>query len=336
MINIPFKAPWLGENKWITVPPQNYGGIQWIVKNLMDGMLELGHSVTLLGAPGSPETHPKLTVLPHGEIKDIEKWLEENEGKYDIVHDHTCRGEEFNENFSQFNWKVINSHYLSSVPLRKKNIVAASQAHAKDIGMPNVPFIRHPVNPNNYVFTENKSNYLLFLGRVSDWKGAYEAASFAEKAGLKLVIAGPVWEKEYFEAIMSRYKKTVRYVGEVGGEKRLELLSRSKAILVFSNSVTGPAGRTWVEPGSTVVSEAAACGTPVISSSNGCLSEIVPRVGKVIDDLEVVTQEEARGIIQNLPLPSDVYRNGLEDWDYLKISEQYLQLYEKVLHGHTW
>lgn len=39
-------------------------GIQWMVANLIDGLLELGHELFLLGAPDSKLKHPRLCVVP--------------------------------------------------------------------------------------------------------------------------------------------------------------------------------------------------------------------------------------------------------------------------------
>ena len=330
----PFHTPWLGDNKWITVPPEGYGGIQWIMKNIIDSLLEDGHKIYLLGAPGSDL--PNVEVIPVGHLHDIEEWLEKNVNKYDIVHDHSCRGVEFGRKIKWYSDKKIHSHYLSSLPYEKNNIVAASKAHAKYIGLPNVPVIPHPVNPANYLFSEKKENYLLYLGRVSKWKGSKEAAFFAKKANMKLIMAGPAWEEEYLEEIKKEYSCIVEYIGEIGGQERLQVLSKAFATLVFSQSVDGPSGKIWVEPGSQVVSESAICGTPVISSDNGCLKEIVPLVGRVIQDLHNITNKDARNILSDLPSPKIVYEACNEAWNYRKISDKYFELYKKVLKGETW
>ena len=38
---------------WYTIPPSGYGGIEWVVALLADGLTERGHDVTLFAAPGS-------------------------------------------------------------------------------------------------------------------------------------------------------------------------------------------------------------------------------------------------------------------------------------------
>jgi glycosyltransferase involved in cell wall biosynthesis len=51
---------------WYTVPPSRYGGIEWVVALLANGLTERGHQVTLFAPPGS-ETEAEL-VPPLGEI----------------------------------------------------------------------------------------------------------------------------------------------------------------------------------------------------------------------------------------------------------------------------
>lgn len=330
----PFETPWLGKDKWVTVPPIGYGGIQWIMKNIMDALLEKGYTLYLLGAPGS--IFPGVNVIPVGKIEDISDWLKKNKDSYDLIHDHSCRGEEFSGTIEWGDGKRIHSHYLSSFPKERMNLVAASYAHATYIGFPDAPVIRHPVNPDNYSFCEKKDDYLLYLGRISKWKGAKEAALFAQKAKMKLLMAGPAWEKEYFNEIQLQFPDTVHYIGEIGGYERLKVLSRARATLVFSQDVPGPSGKIWCEPGSQVVSESAICGTPVISSFNGCLKEIVPAVGSCIQNVADLTSRDAQDIVNNLPSPLDVRNACYREWNYRKIAEQYNNLYLKVLDDEKW
>ena len=38
---------------WYTIPPSGYGGIEWVVALLADGLTDRGHEVTLFAAPWS-------------------------------------------------------------------------------------------------------------------------------------------------------------------------------------------------------------------------------------------------------------------------------------------
>lgn len=48
---------------WLTVPPLRYGGIEWVVSGLADGLVDAGHQVTLLAAGGSRTRAQLETVL---------------------------------------------------------------------------------------------------------------------------------------------------------------------------------------------------------------------------------------------------------------------------------
>jgi glycosyltransferase involved in cell wall biosynthesis len=333
LINIPIKTPWLGQDAWITVPPQGYGGIQWYVATLIDGLLEIGHEVFLLGAPGSLSTATAFKVIHVGEPEAIGNWLQKND--LDIVHDSSNGVVALDEiSPSRF---YISTHHLTGMPSNPINTVYVSHAQKRQAKAgTDAPVIRVPVNPLKYVFKSEKENYLLFLGRISRWKGALEAAAFAKAAGLPLILAGPSWEEDYLQEIMSRYGDIVRLSGEVSGDERLSLLAGSKALLVMSQPVAGPWGDEWCEPGATVVSEAAASGTPVISTDNGCLAEITPQVGCVLPCGEIITSRRAREVINSLPSPNRVRTVAIREWGHIKLARQYETLYKEVIGGKQW
>ena len=74
-------------------------------------------------------------------------------------------------------------------------------------------------------------------------------------------------EFEYFESQLKPLLcSDVEYVGEVGGDDKLELLGGAKALL---NPIR------WAEPFGLVMIEALACGTPVLAFAEGAAPEIV-------------------------------------------------------------
>jgi glycosyltransferase involved in cell wall biosynthesis len=194
------------------------------------------------------------------------------------------------------------------------------------------------VNPERCLFSREKGNYLLYLGRVSAHKGVHEAAAFAKAADLPLKVAGPSWEHEYLEALLTDFQSTVEYLGEVGGTARTDLIAYARALLVLSQPWGGPFGGRWSEPGSTVVAEASVSGTPVIASDNGCLPEIVPGVGHVLSTLgdEKVSAAEAQRILATLPSADVVRAVAVERWGHVKTAREYLAVYRRALLGSCW
>ncbi|MFF0225788.1 glycosyltransferase [Streptomyces sp. NPDC004629] len=316
-------------SQWITVPPQGYGGIQWVVATLMDGLLEAGCEILLVGAPGSP-VQDGITVSDAVETAEIHAAIEAFGP--DIVHDHSNTA----ALPAGTRRPTVSTHHLNGVPELQTNGIYLSRAQRTAAGSVSAPVIRLPVNPARCQFQEAKDDYLLFLGRVSAHKGVREAAAFAHTASVPLTVAGPAWEKDYLDALLADFPHTVRYVGEVGGSARTRLIARARAQLVLSQPWGGPFGGRWIEPGATVVSEAAASGTPVIATDNGCLPEIVPGVGTVLPIGQEITPSDAKGVLASLPTAQVVRETAVDRWGHHTIARQYLAVYKRAVNGEVW
>lgn len=318
------------ESRWITVPPQGYGGIQWVLANLISALADDGHKVLLLGAPGSRAT-PNVSVSGATTTETMREHLERFAPN--IVHDHS-------QTLSlDVGAPTVRTHHGAGPAPEPERCTYLSRAHRRDAraSSPQAPVIPLPVDPRRCTFDADKDQYLLFLGRVSAHKGVREAARFARAAGRQLIVAGPVWERPYAQDLLENCNGTVRFVGEVGGDQRRHLLARAEALMVLSQPHGAPWGGTWCEPGATVVSEAAASGTPVIASDNGCLPEIVPGVGHVLaGDIDALTGNQARAILRALPAPRDVRRVALARWGHRLIARRYVEVYRDVIGGANW
>ena len=83
---------------WFPVPPTGYGGIEWIVWLLADGLVDAGHDVTLF-ASGDSHTKAKLSsVLPTAPSARIGQSLPElqhclacygSADEFDVINDHS-------------------------------------------------------------------------------------------------------------------------------------------------------------------------------------------------------------------------------------------------------
>src|SRR5471030_2844859 len=83
---------------WFPVPPTGYGGIEWVVWLLADGLVDAGHEVTLFAA-GDSHTRAKLDfvydVAPSEEIgrafPDLRHVLHcyGQQDSFDLINDHT-------------------------------------------------------------------------------------------------------------------------------------------------------------------------------------------------------------------------------------------------------
>ena len=72
--------------------------------------------------------------------------------------------------------------------------------------LPHLPWLatcHNALDLDDYPYTADKDDYLLFLGRLAPEKGAAAAVRVARRAGMPLKLAGKMHdaaEKEYFEA----------------------------------------------------------------------------------------------------------------------------------------
>ena len=83
---------------WFPVPPTGYGGIEWIVWLLADGLVDAGHDVTLF-ASGDSHTKAKLaSVFPTAPSERIGQTLPELQhclasyeraDEFDVINDHS-------------------------------------------------------------------------------------------------------------------------------------------------------------------------------------------------------------------------------------------------------
>lgn len=319
---------------WLTVPSFGYGGIENVVYALINGLIYHGCKVTLIGAPGSNSFNGLTVIREARGSQQIYSWIETHQKDFDIIHDHSC-GLVFNKEQGKTKFHYIATHHKTGASPYPQNTIFLSNAQRSQAKADDSPVIRLPIMVDNYFFNTQKENYYLYLGRVSEFKGVHEAASICEKLKVKLIVAGPSWEQNYFDGLIERYSDTVEYVGEVFGLRKIDLLAKAKAVFVLSRFSEGLWGDKWCEPGATIVGEAAASGTPVISSKNGCLSEIVvPEVGIQLDEKEIAEKDISK-LTATFPKADTILHYANENWNHLMIAEQYLTLYKKIISGET-
>lgn len=122
-------------------------------------------------------------------------------------------------------------------------------------------------NPDDFSFTSDKQDYLLYFGRITQRKGVELAIQVAKATGHKIILAGngDLVSKE--EQLNIKVEPgVVEHVGYCGKEERRVLMANAKALLVFTQ---------YIEPFGGVNVEAQLSGTPVISTDWGAFTETV-------------------------------------------------------------
>lgn len=163
---------------------------------------------------------------------------------------------------------------------------------------------------NAQPFSEDKDDYLLYIGRMVDRKGIGVVKAVADETGLRLVTAGPG------DPIPGADHR-----GIVGPQERGQLMCHAKALLVPT---------IYVEPFANVHVEAMACGTPVITTDWGVFTETVQngRNGFRCRDLEqFVGAVDAVDFLD----PAEIRTFALERFDLGVIGPRYTAYFGRLL-----
>jgi glycosyltransferase involved in cell wall biosynthesis len=116
----------------------------------------------------------------------------------------------------------------------------------------------------------SKEAPLLFAGRIAPEKGVEAAIEIAAMAGYRLLIAGGIYDREYFaERIWPKLQEAGERVTYLGQLQRLALWK----IMGQSLGLLFPI--EWDEPFGLTAVEAMATGTPVIAYRRGAMEEII-------------------------------------------------------------
>jgi glycosyltransferase involved in cell wall biosynthesis len=332
---------------WRT-PPRHYGPWESVVSLLTEGLIAKEVDVTLFATSDS-KTRGALRAVckagyeedEHADPKVCEclhiSGLFEDAGEFDLIHNHF--------DFLPLTYSdlvttpmVTTIHGFSSpriLPVYEKynskvHYVAISEAD-KSPRLDYISTIHHGIDLNEFRFNANPSDYLLFFGRIHPDKGAKEAIEIAKGSGRKLIMAGVIQEKEYYEREVEPHidGDDITYVGSVGPVRREALLRNAYALLHPIN---------FSEPFGLSVIEAMACGTPVIAFNRGSMPELIKNGW---NGYLVATVEEAIDAVnKNYDIDRLACRRFVEDSfsvermvdDYLKIYAQILDLAKRECH----
>src|SRR5690606_7637450 len=193
---------------------------------------------------------------------------------------------------------------------------------------PSLPYaatIHHGIEVDRFPFDPVGSEDLLFFGRIHPDKGAGEAIRAARAADRRLVMCGLVQDEGYHAREVAPFidGERVDFRGVVGGQERLELLGRSRALLHLIG---------FDEPFGLSVVEAMACGTPVIAYRRGSMSELIEHgvTGFLVDSFD-----EAVAAIERLDeIDRAACRRAVQErFTVERMAGEYLSLYRRILSG---
>jgi glycosyltransferase involved in cell wall biosynthesis len=113
-----------------------------------------------------------------------------------------------------------------------------------------------------------------WFGRITPEKGPHLAIEAAHRAGMRIVLAGPVGDHTYFTAeVAPRLSGADVYAGHVDHRDLNSIIGRGAVCLCTP---------CWEEPYGLVIAESLACGTPVATFDRGAVGEIVDEASGVL------------------------------------------------------
>jgi glycosyltransferase involved in cell wall biosynthesis len=284
---------------WVTVPPTGYGGSEEVIDGLARGLVARGHAVRLFSVADStcpvptgyvydhPAT-PMNAAMPEA-VHVLSAYADLHAADVDVIHDHTTLGPVFLADRASARAAtgrpgrhpavVTTLHVALSAQARRlygalpPAVALVCISRAQRASAPELPVsavIHHGIDTELYSFGPGGGGYLLFVGRMSADKGPDRAIRVARAAGLPLVLIAKCREAEeraYLEAVVQPLLGSdVRLIPEIATTDRIALMQRAEALLLPI---------TWPEPFGLVMTEALACGTPVLAFPAGAAPEIV-------------------------------------------------------------
>lgn len=116
----------------------------------------------------------------------------------------------------------------------------------------------------------------LVAGRISPEKGTDTAIRVARRAGLAVLVAGDVYDRDFHATAVAPLLRTGEWLGPVPREVLFQLMARAAVLLMPVR---------WDEPFGLVAAEAQMAGCPVVGYRRGALPEVVAhgRGGWLVD-----------------------------------------------------
>ena len=332
---------------WFPVPPTGYGGIEWVVSLLADGLVDAGHDVTLF-ASGDSRTKAKLEAVfpepPHVPIGQSSFELRHaapcylRADEFDVINDHssqlaavigglvqtpvvhTVHGPLDHPSYDNYKAIATLAPRVGLVSISMKQREPAPELH----WVANVP---NALDLAAYPFHAPRGEYLLYLGRLSPDKGAHRAIEVAREAGVPIKLAGkkrePAEQAYFDEYVRPLLGPDAVYLGETSHTTKVDLLQEARATLFPID---------WEEPFGLVMIESMACGTPVIATRRGAVPEVVEegRTGVIVDDW----RDMAHALEDADRIEAEDCRASVEErFSPERMVAEYVAAFERVLAG---
>jgi glycosyltransferase involved in cell wall biosynthesis len=293
MISTPFLA----------VPPRDYGGTELVVYELVEGLVERGHDVTLF-ATGDSRVSADLRAFykqarwppdPLIELNHV-SWAFQQAaaGDFDLIHTHCAAALALGRlrpgvplvYTLHHEREPILSEYYSAFPEVQYVAISADQK-GREMPLPRCDVIHHGLDPAHYQLSEAPGDHVCFVGRFARVKGPHTAIDVAARAGVPIRVAGEVhapdrtFARDELEWRLAQ--PHVRYLGCIGMDAKTALLRDALALV---------APVEWNEPFGLILIEALLSGCPVVAFGRGSVPELIEHgvTGFVVDTVDAMVE----------------------------------------------
>ena len=297
-----------------SIPVHKYGGTERVIWWLGKALVQEGHQVSYLVAPGS--SCEFANVYTYNELVPFNSLIPED---IDVVHLNHHVNEIPNIPYIQ----TMHGNLNHAMEL-DQNTVFVSKNHAARFGSD--CYVHNGIDPMDYgtpiLNRDAVKNYFHFLGdaawRVKNVKGAILITKLAHQ---KLRVVGGV-RFNFNQGIRLTFDTHVRFDGMQGGSAKNEIIKYSKGLLFPVR---------WHEPFGLALIESLYFGCPVFGTPYGSLPEIViPEVGH----LTTTALELADAVAHvNDFSRKTCHEYVMDNFTHIQMMASYLRLYEKVLNG---
>jgi glycosyltransferase involved in cell wall biosynthesis len=338
-----------------TVPPTGYGGTERVVAALCDGLVDLGHDVTLFAAAPSStrarciEVVPAplrrrmsreemIEVAPHVHLRMLAD-IYDRARQFDVIHSHvdiwTLPFAHCSETPTvlTLHGRLDLDHVrrtLSLYPLIPLVSISEHQREPlRDIPLNWVATVHNGLELDRYhATTRNDEGHLAFVGRIHPEKGPALAVEIARRAGRPLRVAAkidPLDVDYYRDEIDPLFRAHgVQFVGEIDERAKPGFYASASCTLFPSD---------WPEPFGLVMIESMAAGTPVIALRRGSVPEIVIDgvTGFICNDIAQMVD----AIDRLDEIDAERCRRHAATFSAAKMSEEYERVYESTVMAAT-
>lgn len=337
------------------------GGLEAHVWHLVRRLRDLGHEVVLAAAEGSDGVEPGLAFprrpwraspaaagdvsMPapefmaehHAYLRVMLALADGRYGHVDVVHNHSLHHLPV-AMASALPAPMLTTLHTPPTPWLESAVMladpqdgstfAAVSGYTADAWsvLPQRPTVVHNgVDLDEWPLGEG-GDWLVWSGRLVPEKCPHLAIDAARLAGMRLRVAGPLSDREYFaREIAPRLGPDVQYVGHLAHNDLATLVGSSAAALVTP---------CWDEPFGLVVAESLACGTPVAAFRRGGIPEVVagPECGALVDpqDVEALAAALPRVVTLDRAVVREHARSALS---VERMVREYLDLYRELARG---